>query len=246
MVAKATSNGRSATPTTAIPNSGELAGDCGFAYPLLVYWNRSLSVPLFPSLSIYSKIIPSPSPFRLLSRPLAVVPPLTLSAPFILSRTPFVVLSSTQSSRPSAPASASASHCPPRLHLPSPRLSSSSLALYLPISISPLSAAQTLGHVHKAHRSPAFITRYEIAPRLRPGSPIPTSPRIRSPDGDAAPRRRDIHWQTLRMSDHAGLRISNNIAFSYTLAPRRGEIRSLLSRTVLSRRRSNMKSFFIR
>lgn len=68
MVAKATSNGRSATPTTAIPNSGELAGDCGFAYPLLVYWNRSLSVPLFPSLSIYSKIIPSPSPFRLLSR----------------------------------------------------------------------------------------------------------------------------------------------------------------------------------
>lgn len=68
MVAKATSNGRSATPTTAIPNSGELAGDCGFAYPLLVYWNRSLSVPLFPSRSIYSKIIPSPSPFRLLSR----------------------------------------------------------------------------------------------------------------------------------------------------------------------------------
>lgn len=194
MVAKATSNGRSATPTTAIPNSGELAGDCGFAYPLLVYWNRSLSVPLFPSLSIYSKIIPSPSPFRLLSRlRSSSSPPLTLSAPFILSRTPFVVLSSTQSSRPSAPASASASHCPPRLHLPSPHLSprpsSSSLALYLPISISPLSAAQTLGHVHKAHRSPAFITRYEIAPRLRPGSPIPTSPRIRSPDGDAAPHR---------------------------------------------------------
>lgn len=229
MVAKATSNGRSATPTTAIPNSGELAGDCGFAYPLLVYWNRSLSVPLFPSLSIYSKIIPSPSPFRLLSRlrSSSSSPPLTLSAPFILSRTPFVVLSSTQSSRPSAPASASASHCPPRLHLPSLSLaSSSSLALYLPISISPLSAAQTLGHVHKAHRSPAFITRYEIAPRLRPGSPIPTSPRIRSPDGDTAPRRRDIHWQTLRMSDHAGLRISNNIAFSYTLAPRRDEIRA--------------------
>lgn len=145
MVAKATSNGRSATPTTAIPNSGELAGDCGFAYPLLVYWNRSLSVPLFPSLSIYSKIIPSPSPFRLLSRPLVVVPPLTLSAPFILSRTPFVVLSSTQSSRPSAPASASASasHCPPRLHLPSLSLSLSrlvprprlSLSIYLFLSL---------------------------------------------------------------------------------------------------------------
>lgn len=129
---KSDGNGRSATPTTAIPNSGELAGDCGFAYPLLVYWNRSLSVPLFPSLSIYSKIIPSPSPFRLLSRPLVVVVvvllPLSLSAPFILSRTPFVVLSSTQSSRPSAPASAS--HCPPRLHLPSLSLSlASSLVL---------------------------------------------------------------------------------------------------------------------
>lgn len=162
MVAKATSNGRSATPTTAIPNSGELAGDCGFAYPLLVYWNRSLSVPLFPSLSIYSKIIPSPSPFRLLSRPLVVVvPPLTLSAPFILSRTPFVVLSSTQSSRPSAPASASASasHCPPRLHLPSPRLSSSSLALYLSISISPLSAAQRPSATYTKPTGPRLLLR---------------------------------------------------------------------------------------
>lgn len=73
-------------------------------------------------------------------------------------------------------------HCPPRLHLPSlSSVSSSSLALHLPIFISPLlsialSAAQTLGHVHKAHRSLAFITRYEIAPRPRPGSPIPTRP----------------------------------------------------------------------
>lgn len=233
MVAKATSNGRSATPTTAIPNSGELAGDCGFAYPLLVYWNRSLSVPLFPSLSIYSKIIPSPSPFRLLSRPLVVVvPPLTLSAPFILSRTPFVVLSSTQSSRPSAPASASASasHCPPRLHLPSlslslsPRPSSSSLALYLPISISPLSAAQTLGHVHKAHRSPAFITRYEIAPRLRPGSPIPTSPRIRSPDGDAAPSR----YTLANFANVGSRRITHLQQYRFFLHPRSAPRRDTL------------------
>lgn len=112
-------------------------------------------------------------------------------------------------------------HYPPRLHLLSlSSASSSSVALYLPISISlllstALSVAQTLGHVYKAHRSPAFITRYEIAPRPRPGSPTPTRPvyalRTR--------RRRDIYWQTLRMSDHAGLRISNNIAFSYTLVP---------------------------
>lgn len=231
MVAKATSNGRSATPTTAIPNSGELAGDCGFAYPLLVYWNRSLSVPLFPSLSIYSKIIPSPSPFRLLSRlRSSSSPPLTLSAPFILSRTPFVVLSSTQSSRPSAPASASASHCPPRLHLPSLSLtSSSSLALYLPISISPLSAAQTLGHVHKAHRSPAFITRYEIAPRLRPGSPIPTSPRIRSPDGDAAPRRTAPSRYTLANFANVGSRrITHLQQYRFFLHPRSAPRRDTL------------------
>lgn len=121
---------------------------------------------------------------------------------------------------------ASPPHCSPRrLHLPSySSASSASLALYLPISIYPLlsialSAAQTLGHVHKAHRSPAFITRYEIAPSPASSRFTHTySPRIRSPDA-TPPRRRDIYWQTLRMSDHAGLRISSNIVFSYTLVP---------------------------
>lgn len=210
VVTKSDSNGRSATPTTAIPYSGGLAGDCGFAYPLLVYWNRSLSVPLSPSLSLYSKIIPSRSLSRLLSssfHPFRTLHPLS----YTFRRSFFDSVLSTKRTRFTAlrdfisPSFSSAS--------------SSSLALYLPISISPLlsialSAAQTLDHVHKAHRSPAFITRYEIAPRLRPGSPIPTHSvyvlRTR--------RRRDIYWQTLRMSDHAGLR-SSNIVFSYTLVP---------------------------
>lgn len=82
---KSDSNGRSATPTTAIPNSGRLAGDCGFAYPLLVYWNRSFLFPFLPFRKSYHRIVPS--------------------FPFILSRTPFVVLSSIQSSRPSEAAS---------------------------------------------------------------------------------------------------------------------------------------------
>lgn len=42
------------------------------------------------------------------------------------------------------------------------------LSTYLSIPISTLFSialsVRTLGHVHKAHRSPAFITRYEIAP----------------------------------------------------------------------------------
>lgn len=259
MVAKATSNGRSATPTTAIPNSGELAGDCGFAYPLLVYWNRSLSVPLFPSLSIYSKIIPSPSPFRLLSRlrssssppPLSPFPRLSSSLVHLSSF--FLRLNPLGQAHPPPPPPLTVLRdfiSPRSLSLASPRPSSSSLALYLPISISPLSAAQTLGHVHKAHRSPAFITRYEIAPRLRPGSPIPTSPRIRSPDGDAAPRRTAPSRYTLANFANVGSRrITHLQQYRFFLHPRsapRDEIRSLLSRTVLSRRGSDMKSFFIR
>lgn len=208
---KSDSNGRSATPTTAIPNSGGLAGDCGFAYPLLVYWNRSLSVPhfslsfsLFENHTIALPISPAP----------VVVPSFPRSSSSLVHLSSFFLrLNPLDQANPL--------HCPPRLHLPSlSSASSSSFALYLPIFISPLlsialSAAQTLGHVHKAHRSLAFITRYEIAPRPRPGSPIPTRPvytlRTR--------RRCDIYWQTLRMSDHAGLRISSNIVFSYTLAP---------------------------
>jgi len=197
-------------PTTAIPNSGGLASDCGFAYPLLVYWNRSLSVPLFLSLSLYSKIVPLPSPSLLLS---------SLSHPFrvlySLSYTPFVVLSSTQSSRLSESAS-----------LPSATSSLLALfrlvliALYLPtISISLFTSL----HCVTTSRRPSATYTKPTGPRLLlRGSLPPASSRFthtytRPVYALRTRRRRDIYWQTLRMSDHAGLRISNNIAFSYTL-----------------------------
>lgn len=109
---------------------------------------------------------------------------------------PFVVLSSTRSSRPSEPASLPSATSSP-LVLFRLVLISRSLSTYLYLSASlqlALSAAQTLGHVHKAHRSPAFITRYEIAPAPPVSSPPASSrfthtysPRIRSPN--ATPSR---------------------------------------------------------
>lgn len=139
MVATAAAATAEVTPATAIANSGGLAGDCGFAYPLLVYWNESFSVPPF-SRSLFSFSIP-PSP----SLYLATIPPCCLFVcsrrrcrrPFPPSPLPsslvhlFVVLPSTQSSRPSEFASLT----PPRSHLPSrsscpvPPL----LSIYLPI-----------------------------------------------------------------------------------------------------------------
>lgn len=163
-----------------IPYSGGLAGDCGFAYPLLVYWNKSLSVPRFPlSFSLFENHT-SRSPSRLLlssSRPFRALHPLS----YTFRRSFFDSFLSTKRTR-REPGFNSPRSLPPR----------PSLALCLPISISPLlsialSAAQTLGHVHKAHRSPAFITRYEIAPPASSRFTHTHSPRIRSPD--ATPSR---------------------------------------------------------
>lgn len=124
---KSDSNGRSATPTTAIPNSGGLAGDCGFAYPLLVYWNRSLSVPLSPSLSLCSKIIASRCPSRLLpllSHPFHALHPLS----YIFRRSFFDSILSTKRTR----FTALRDFISPRSLPPRPRLS---LSIYLSLSL---------------------------------------------------------------------------------------------------------------
>lgn len=127
MVAKSDSNGRSAIPTTAIPYSGGLAGDCGFAYPLLVYWNRSLSVPLSPSLSLYSKIIPSRSLSRLLSS--SFHPFRTLHPPSYTFRRSFFdsVLSTKRTRFTALRDFISPRSLPPRLRL--------SLSIYLSLSL---------------------------------------------------------------------------------------------------------------
>lgn len=228
MVATAAAATAEVTPATAIANSGGLAGDCGFAYPLLVYWNGSFSVPLF-SRSLFSFSIPPSLPLSLY---LATIPPCCLFVcsrrrcrrPFPPSPLPsslvhlFVVLPSTQSSRPSEFASLT----PPRSHLPS----RSPCPVPLLLSIYPPIYPHLYALLHCAIRAdprprtqsppvPGFY--YEI--RDSPGlvQVHPYSP----PDGPCTLRTRrcrDIYWQTLRMSDHAGLRISGNIVLSYGTA----------------------------
>lgn len=139
--------------------------------------------------------------------------------PFILSHTSFVVLSSTRSPLDQAN--------PPRR----PPATSSPLVPLLPLVLvsRPLSTYLYLfASLHCAIR--------RVDPRPRTQSPSvpgfyyeirdspPASSRFthtHSPPVYAlrTRRRRDIYWQTLRMSDHAGLRISSNIVFSYTLVP---------------------------
>lgn len=83
MVAKATSNGRSATPTTAIPNSGELAGElwvcvsalsileqesfCSpFSFSFYLFENHTIAFPISPTLPspLVVVVVPPSHPFR--------------------------------------------------------------------------------------------------------------------------------------------------------------------------------------
>jgi len=110
------------------PNSEGLADDCGFVYPLLVYWNRSLSVPLFfsLSLSLYSK---SYHAFPISPIPVVVLSFLHPSSSLVHLSSFFLRLNPLDQANPL--------HRPPRLHLPSLSYASfSSLAFHLPISIS--------------------------------------------------------------------------------------------------------------
>lgn len=135
---------------------GDKAGDCGFAYPLLVYWNGSLSLsPCPPSpaltLSLLTETVsPRSRPCPRLSRTFSSPPGAHL----------FAVLPSTQSSRPSEPASPpppaissplrSSSPPPPR---PRP---SSSFALYLSVYLCPSSSSPSR---YPARRPSATYTK---------------------------------------------------------------------------------------
>lgn len=184
---KRDSNGRSATPTTVIPYSEGLAGDCGFAYPLLVYWNRSLSVfPFFPLfLSIRKSYVAFPIYSRRRRRRRSILP-----APFILSRTPFVVLSSTRSFRPSESASLPSAASSP-LVLFRLVLVSRSLSTYLYLSASLHCAIRCADPRPRTQSPPVPGFYYEIRDSPLPPPPSPgfvqvhpylLTPRIRSPD----------------------------------------------------------------
>lgn len=180
--------------TTAIPNGRGGKGNwpmtlCGFAYPLFSILEReSLGSPLFPPTrdSYYRR---RHSFFR---------PPFTLSR-IAFRRSSFDSILPAEQTRLSPP----------------PPFALSLLRRSLSIYLSPLLCrcavrrVDPLDRVHKAHGFYYEIARASsrFTPYLSAAFPVPLALRTR--------RRCDIYWQTLRMSDHAGLRISGNIVLSY-------------------------------
>lgn len=76
--------------------------------------------------------------------------------------------------------------------------------------------ARTLDHVHKAQRVSCFYyTRYEIAPTilllLFHLHPPLLAASMRDRETRAAPTCANLYWQTLRILDHGGLGILDNI-----------------------------------
>lgn len=209
MYSKSDSSDRSATPTTAIPNSRGLAGDCGFAYPLLVYWNRSLSVaPFSPLFLSIRKIIPSPFPSRLLSSSSSSLRPLS---PYTFRRSFFDSILSTKRTRLAALRD----------------FISLSSVWYLPISISPLlSTALSAERADPRPRTqsppvPGFYYEIRDSPPPPPRPRVQVHPYLLSPytfSGRAA--------VAIYIGKLCECRITPDYAsptipfFSYTLAPR--------------------------
>lgn len=148
---------------------------------------------------------PSSSPFQSILHP--IPPPPFLFRYFSLFFFPFLSLSFSFHFNFSVLLSASVSTASSSLSAPF-----SSLFPLLPPH-PPL--RRTLDHVHKAQRVSCFYyTRYEIAPTillLLLLHPPLLAASMRDRETRAAPTCANLYWQTLRILDHGGLGILDNI-----------------------------------
>lgn len=167
----------------------------------LVYWNDSLSLSL--------SVAPFSPFFSLLETHTIVVVVVrfpALSSPSLVQF--FVVLRLNPPDRTNSPLGR-----PLRFHLPSlspPSFLYLSISAPLPLRCPPrrpsVAYTKPTGFYYEIRDSPGLV---QVYPYLSTSFPPACSLRT---------RRRDIYWQTLRMLDHAGLRISDNIGLSYGLA----------------------------